>query len=236
MRPIVMVDPAPVRRLTSALAIAYPCLAHLGIAHNSLALTIAAIALLVLITLLPPLARGSRAAWIALPIAVLGCWWLSRAPIPALPLYAPPVLVPAFMAWVFGHTLLRGRTPLIAQLIRLLHLDDEPTPDVFAYARRLTLAWTLLLTTLASLNLVLALLADPDGLLLAAGITPLLTVPQEWWSLFANLLGYVIVAAFFAIEYAYRRRRFPQQPYRNMADFIRRTLDAMPRVLGRTQT
>ena len=66
-----------------------------------------------------------------------------------------------------------------------------------------------------------------------AAITPPVTVPQEWWSLFANLIGYLIVAAFFVIEYAYRRRRFPRQPYRNMLDFLRRMLAAMPRLLGR---
>ena len=40
----------------------------------------------------------------------------------------------------------------------------------------------------------------------------------------ANLIEYLIVAAFFAIEYAYRRQRFPRQPYRNMFDFVRRLL------------
>lgn len=231
-----MPELAAVRRLTTALAFAYPCIAHLAIARNSLALTIAAIAVLAAVALLPPLARGSVLAWLAIPITGIGCWWLSHAPIPSLPLYAPPVLMPAFMGWVFGHTLLRGRTPLIAQLIRLLHLDDEPEPAVWSYARSLTFAWTLIFIALAASNLLLAALAEPDGLLLAAGVTPPWTVPREWWSLFANLLGYLLVAAFFAIEYAYRRRRFPRQPYRNMVDFIRRTLTAMPRLLGGTQT
>ena len=41
-----------------------------------------------------------------------------------LPLYLPPVLVPAFLAWVFGQTLLPGRTPLIEQLVHVLHAPD----------------------------------------------------------------------------------------------------------------
>ena len=74
----------------------------------------------------------------------------------------------------------------------------------------------------------LGLLAEPDGLLMAAGIEPAVTVSQEAWSLFANVIGYLLVAAFFVIEYAYRRRRFPGQPYRNMVDFFLRVLAAMP--------
>jgi uncharacterized membrane protein len=108
----------------------------------------------------------------------------------------------------------------------------EPDPEVLGYARKLTGAWTVFFITLSTTNLVLALLARPDGLLLASGITPPVTVPQEWWSLFANVIGYLLVAAFFLIEYAYRRRRFPRQPYRNMLDFFLRVLAAMPRLVS----
>ena len=45
----------------------------------------------------------------------------------------------------------------------------------------------------------------------------------ETWSLFANVLNYVIVAAVFLLEFAYRRRRFPGRPYRGSLDFLRRT-------------
>lgn len=222
-----------VRRLNTVLALAYPIIAHVAVAQDSVDLTVAAIALLATVALLPSLFRGRIAAWLAVPIVAVCCWWISRTAIPVLPLYVAPVLVPAFLAWAFGHTLLAERTPLIAQLIRLLHAPgDEPASGVWTYARHLTLAWTILFVVLASSNFVLALLAEPDGLLLASGIAPPLTVPQEWWSLFANLIGYLLVAAFFVIEYAYRRYRFPQQPYRNMFDFIRRTLAAMPRLLG----
>jgi uncharacterized membrane protein len=116
---------------------------------------------------------------------------------------------------VFGNTLLPGRTPLIAQLIRLLQPPgDEPEDAVWSYARKLTAAWTMLFVALVAFNLALAALAAPHV-----------------WSLFTNLIEYLIVAAFFAIEYAYRRQRFPRQPYRNMFDFLRRLLAAMPRLM-----
>ena len=68
------------------------------------------------------------------------------------------------------------------------------------------------------------MVAVPDGLLRASGIDPPLAVSHELWSLFTNLID------FFVIESAYRRHRFPRQPYRNMFDFLRRMAAAMPRI------
>ena len=47
-------------------------------------------------------------------------------------------------------------------------------------------------------------------------------MPLSAWSLFANLLSYLFIAALFAIEFVVRARRFPQQPYRGLIDFTRR--------------
>jgi uncharacterized membrane protein len=230
-----MSAPAAVRQLTTALAVSYPVLAHFAVARNSAELTIAAVGVLAAVSLLPALVRGAAAAWFAVPLVCAACWWLSQVAMPVLPLYLPPIIVPAFLAYVFGNTLRPGHTPLISQLIRLLHASgDEPDSAVWPYARRLTGAWTALFVALATFNLLLAALAEPDGLLRASGIDPKLAVSHEVWSLFTNLIEYLIVAAFFAIEYAYRRQRFPRQPYRNMFDFVRRMLAAMPRI-GRSQ-
>jgi uncharacterized membrane protein len=231
-----MTEPAAVRQVTTALSFAYPVLAHFAVARNSAALTIAALTLLAAILLLPGLARGSAAAWLAVPLVGAAYWWLSSVAQPVLPLYLPPIIVPAFLACVFGNTLRPGRTPLISQLIRLLQPPgEEPEPAVWSYARRLTATWTALFVALATFNLLLAALAEPDGLLRASGIDPGLAVSHEVWSLFTNLIEYLLVAAFFAIEYAYRRQKFPRQPYRNMFDFLRRMAAAMPRLIRRSQ-
>jgi uncharacterized membrane protein len=230
-----MSAPAAVRQLTTALAVSYPFLAHLAVARNSAELTIAAVGVLAAIVLLPALVRGAVAAWLAVPLVCAACWWLSQVAMPVLPLYLPPIIVPAFLAYVFGSTLLEGRTPLISQLIRALHTSGEPESAVWSYARRLTAAWTTLFVVLAAFNLVLAALTTPDGLLRAGGLHPPLSVSRETWSLFTNLIEYLVVAALFLIEYAYRRQRFPHQPYRNLFDFLRRLLAAMPRIIGRPQ-
>ena len=227
-----MTEPAAVRPVTTALSFAYPVLAHFAIARNSAGLTIAALMLLAAVSLLPGLARGSIGAWLAVPLVGAASWWLSSVEQPLLALYLPPIVVPAFLAGVFGNTLRPGHTPLISRLIRLLQApgDDEPESAVWTYARRLTAAWTALFVALATFNLLLAAFVEPDGLLRASGIEPRLALSHEVWSLFTNLLEYLLVAAFFVIEYAYRRQRFPRQPYRNMFDFLRRVLAAMPRI------
>ena len=205
------------RQVTTACAFAYPLVAHLAVARNSARLTIAAVALLALSALLRSLTQGRLAAWLAVPLVIGGCWWLVHSSMEVLPLYLPPVLVPAFLAWIFGQTLLRGRTPLIERLVLVLHgPDTAPEDGVLAYARHLTQAWAVLFIGLAATNLLLAIFAEP-----------------EVWSLFANLIAYVIVLVFFVAEYAYRRRRFPQQPYRNMFEFVQRVLANWPALVGR---
>jgi len=218
----------------SALVLAYPVVAHLAVILDSRPLLVAALALLIVMPMLPALTRGSLVAWIAVPAIVTGLWWVSHSTHATLPLYIAPILVPGFMAGVFGSSLLAGQTPLIEQMIRIMESDhgDVPEETVWAYARNLTRGWTILFIAISATSLVLGLLAEPDGLLLAAGIQPPVTVSQEVWSLFANLIGYLLVAAFFVIEYAYRRQRFPQQPYRNLLDFLLRVLAAMPRLVS----
>lgn len=227
---------AALSRYKAALAFAYPLFAHLAVIYNSMALIILALAVVIAVPLLPALSRGSAVAWLAVPPLAACLWALSRSTHATLPLYIAPVLVPGFMSGVFGSSLLPGQRPLIEQLIRLIEPPEDeaagPEPAVKAYARKLTLAWTVLFLTICVTNLVLAALAEPNGFLLASGITPPFTVPLEWWSWFANLIGYLLVAAFFLIEYAYRRHRFPRQPYRNMLDFFLRVLAAMPRLVG----
>jgi uncharacterized membrane protein len=217
------------------LSIAYPIAAHVAISRRSVVVTALAIAILAALWIIPSVVRGRIAAWIALPVIGYVCWRLAHAQGAAVALYLPPVLIQGFMAWVFGRTLVAGDVPLIARLVRVLHATDtEPVdPAVWPYARRLTMAWTALFVGLAAVNFILASIAMPDGLISLAGYDPPVSVPQHVWSLFANLLNYLIIGVFFAVEHAYRRHRFPKQPYRNLADFVRRSFAAGPELFGR---
>ena len=201
----------------------YPLLAHFAVLSGRPALIAASIGLLAVIVLFPGLRSGRPLAWVLLIAAGFGLYEVARSGQTLLLLFLPPILINAFMAWVFGNTLQEGRTPLIERAIILLHGPAENlTSDVAAYARRLTLTWTVLFVSLATINLVLAALASPGGILLSAGLAPRITVPLDIWSLCANVLNYVIVAAFFAVEYQVRRRRFPERSRGGFFSFIRR--------------
>jgi uncharacterized membrane protein len=141
-------------------------------------------------------------------------------------LFVPPVLINGFVAWLFGHTLIRGRTPLVERVVHAMHGPGAATvtADILLYARHVTVFWTVLMSALTATNLLLATFASPGGLVRIAGFDPAVAVPLEAWSLFANVLNYVIVAAAFAVEYALRTHRFQHQPYTGFIDFTRKLM------------
>jgi uncharacterized membrane protein len=110
-------------------------------------------------------------------------------------LFLPPVAINLALCWLFGRTLRAGREPLIARFAALE--QGVLTPELAAYARRVTWAWTLLFALAALASAALALSGHRDA-----------------WSLFTNFLNYALVAALFLGEYAYRRLRF--RAYRHL--------------------
>jgi uncharacterized membrane protein len=96
----------------------------------------------------------------------------------------------ALLAVVFGRTLAAGREPLCTRFARILH----PTlpPEVQAYTRGITLAWTIFFAALASLSAALYL----GGFLTA-------------WSVLATMASPILVGLMFVVEYAVRLRALP---------------------------
>ncbi|MGJ4730687.1 ketosynthase [Luteimonas sp. SDU101] len=205
------------------LAVAYALLAHGASAGGDARLALAALLVMVALVMAVPLARLRPWAFPVTLALAAGSWWLYRAGLATLPLLVAPVAFVALVAWVFGRSLVAGRVPLITRIVS--GLDGVPPAqlraDVAAYARTLTAMWTGVLVLLGLANLVLALLAEPGGLLAQAGIASPLPVTHEQWSWFANLLNYGLVGGFFALEFQYRRRRFPDRE-QGFLGFLRR--------------
>lgn len=206
-----------------ALAVGYGVLAHLSSARASDPLALAALLALVLLVLVSPMSARRAWAWLALPLLAGGCWALYRAGQAPLPLLLVPVAFIGLVAWMFGRTLRPGRLPLITRLVTVL--DDTTVermePALLRYTRGLTLAWTVLLLLLGAVNLVLAMIATPDGLLAQLGLEPAVSITRTQWSWFANLFNYGIIAGFFVAEFQLRKRRFPGR-YASFAGFLRR--------------
>jgi uncharacterized membrane protein len=209
------------RWLPALLALAFPLLAHLAAATGNGAFAAAAVACLLLVLCWPlrhrPLAFG---ATLGLGAGLLV--WLLAIEQARLLLLFPPVLLTAAFGLFFARSLRPGRVPLIQRIVQALHPEALALPGVVDYARRVTWFWALLLLGMALFNLGLAAIAVPGGLLAAIGVRTPLSVSDEQWSLVANLLNYLVLALAFVAEYLWRRHRFPQQPYRNLADFIGR--------------
>lgn len=212
---------APALRI--ACAVAYPFLAHGASVRESGALAAGALGTLVGMALADGLVERRAGAWLALLAAAAGLAWLAGSRWAHLPLLLVPVAFIAMIAWWFGRTLRRGRTPLIRKIVAALERvpAEELEPDLQAYTRRLTLAWTLVLGGMALCNLALAAVAVPNGLLAGFGIAAPVTVTDAQWSWFANWFNYGLVGGFFTLEYLYRKRRFPGR-YRNFLDFATR--------------
>ena len=218
------------RALALGLALAYPFLAHVAVSRSDASLMALSIGALVAALLLPALARGRPIAWGLALLAAAVIALALRADATAFLLYVPPVALNLLAGLLFARTLAPGRVPLAEQFARLIHGEAPLDPRIPAYARRLTIAWAVLLIGLALVDAVLALLAVPDGVLARFGIATPLAVPQAWWSLFANFLGWVLIGAFSAAEWFYRRRRFPAPPYTGFADYARRFAAAGPKL------
>lgn len=215
--------PAWVLGLGVLLAVAYSPLAHWANATHRPELAVIAGGLLVLMVLIEPLVARRAWAWALAVLALLGLSALWHSPYAMLLLAAPPVVFTGWVAWFFGRSLRRGRTPLITRIVEGLYRQAGMpiTPEQYRYTRRLTLAWALLLCALTLVNLVLGLCAEPSGVLAQLGYASPLPISDARASLFANLLAYGVVGGFFVGEYLLRGRWFPQRPYRNLPDFLR---------------
>ena len=208
--------------LRVVLALLYPLLAHLAGARGDAAWAAVAMADIVLLLLAGPLLERRAWALLLLAACLLGLWWISLSPYAMLPLLLPPVVFLALVGWLFGRTLRQGRVPLITRIVEALNAQAgvPMTPALYRYTRRLSVVWAVLLGLLALVNLALALCAVPGGALAQFGYRPPLAVSDEQWSWVANFLNYGIVAGLFCGEYLWRKRLFPQRPYRSFPQFL----------------
>ena len=91
---------------------------------------------------------------------------------------------------MFGRTLIGASVPLVTRFARTVH--GSLPPDVVAYTRRVTVAWTVFFLAVAALS---------SGLYLGGHLTA--------WSVFANFLTLPLIAGLFVAEYAVRLRALP---------------------------
>lgn len=206
------------------LSVAYPLLAHAASTARDPRLAALALLDIVLILLVVPLAQRRIGAWLAVGAAAVALFAVQGSATLPVFLLLPPVLFPWLVAWWFARTLRAGSVPLISRIVGGLEqcAPADLAPRLKAYTRGLTTLWAVVLTGIGLANLALGLIAVPDGLLVHLGYAPVVSVPQAVWSWCANLLDYGVAGALMVVEYLVRLRLFPDRPYRDLPDFIRR--------------
>lgn len=113
----------------------------------------------------------------------------------------PHAAVYLFLLWFFGRTLLRGGEALITRLARRVH--GTLPPEMAAYTRRLTFAWSIFFAAQVLASIVLFRFAALDT-----------------WSLFINLLNLPLLALMFVGEYVYRVARHRDYPRASISQAI----------------
>lgn len=109
-----------------------------------------------------------------------------------LALYLPPFIIQAGLLWLFAGSLREGREPLITRIARVVFQQQDE--ETIRYTRNVTRLWSLFFAALLIETLLLTLFA-----------------PLEVWSLFANIINYLLIVLLFSAEFIYRRLRFPQR-------------------------
>lgn len=135
--------------------------------------------------------------WISLSVAIVGVVSLYRHDMYAL--YLPPIIYNSIFAAIFGLTLTSNSSPLIERMMQRQH--EDISIELKRYAVRLTWIWFLFFVAMSITAILLAIFASP-----------------KVWSLFANILNYLLVIVLFLGQfiYAYFRysRQLPCQPWK----------------------
>ena len=197
---------APASAVATAAGLAWPVLSHAAALADRAAwmpaITAGVGAVIAIALATGAASLRTRIAWIAALVAIAVVFIVA----PALLVFAPPAAINLAFAVFFGGTLSAGSEPRIARYAR--RERGAPLPDDLArYTRALTWIWTIWFVAAAAIGVALAAFAS-----------------LETWSAFANIASYVVVAALFVGEYAYRRVRFrhyAHAPLRTLLAIVR---------------
>ncbi len=216
---------SPARVLGVLAVVAWIATAAFAIARGNGALAAACAFALVVLVLASRLAARRTMAWITLVLVAAALVWLVRDGHGLLALEALPVLVNLALAWLFGHTLVAGRRPLVARVILALEGEERlAAAGVATYARALTLAWAVLLVVQA---VVFAwLLGARHGLV----GWPSRAFAEVW----LVIGGWLVPIVFMLAELAFRRRRLPHVPHDPPRVFLQRLAANWPTLLRDT--
>lgn len=189
----------------------------------------AAVFTLFTLALVPGLVQRRARSWVAWLVGLAIGLLLIESGADRLALELIPVLVNAALCAAFAHSLSAGREALIARAIVALEGPARlALPGVASYARRLTVAWALLLGVQAVLLLVVVFCRVPNGELAQLGITPPIALASKAFEVYLHVGCYLVVIAFMLFEYGFRRWHLRDVPHLSLGTFLIRLAQRWP--------
>lgn len=184
----------------SAALVLYPAVVHACILYGVPQYAVIYLAIILMLLVLERISGKARYLLVVL-MPLVFYMVMSFESISRLALYILPVLVCLIFFKLFARTLVADNIPLVTRMAAITQgkLDD----DVIQYTRSLTRFWALVFLGLAIESTLLAFFA-----------------PFEVWSLFTNVINYIIVALVFIGDYFVRRRVLSSWRNQNFRHFI----------------
>ena len=174
----------------------YPALTHYAVTHQQFGLALSALFAIIIFV---ALCLSGKAGWLIVAFLPL---LLLPVELKTL-LYFPPIVINLLGCWLFARSLRKGGAPVISQIARLER--GELTTELAVYTRQLTWIWAVYFLVVALISAYLAVFA-----------------PLAVWSLFTNLINYLLVGLLFFGEFAYRRIRYRDYRHASPFEVIRR--------------
>lgn len=133
-------------------------------------------------------------------------------------IYLPPLLILFGLFILFSQSLLPGQVPLITRYSNMLSETDNLDSRHVHYSRLLTIAWSIFFLLMAFTSIALAIFSSIDT-----------------WSLFTNVISYILIGAFFVIEFFIRKKLFTNLDSLKggFFQFIRRLIKIRPGSLAK---
>lgn len=116
--------------------------------------------------------------------------------------YYPPILINGSIFLFIGSSLRRNKTPVITRFALLI--DGEITLKQKIYCRHVSAAWAVLMFIILIETIVLAFF-----------------FPIEIWSLFVNLINYLLILVMFLAEFMVRRIIFKYDEILSFSMFLK---------------
>lgn len=189
--------------IPTLLLLVYPLVMHFSIHYGRAEIAVYYLATLLLMPLILSLLHRRLpstwmlgAAFLSLLLAGLG---FIKADVMII---IPPVLLFAALFVLFSVSLRAERTPVITRFAEVIRGQDLK-PEIRAYTRKATIAWSVFFLIMLFCSLFLGLWA-----------------PLEVWSWFSNFLAYVLIGVMFIAEYAVRRYSLPDHVDYSFAQFL----------------